>query len=90
MMQEWWINFHFLRPWWLLLLLFPLLWFGRYLRGGANKSSWEKVVDSRLLNYLLVKGSSGQRRIMAWTALIGLAGAIDSGAGGGKSADDCA
>lgn len=81
MMQEWWINFHFLRPWWLLLLLFPLLWFGRYLRGGANKSSWEKVVDSRLLNYLLVKGSSGQRRIMAWTALIGLAGAIVAAAG---------
>lgn len=80
-MAEWWINFHFLRPWWLLLLLIPLFWFGRYLRGGANKSSWEKVVDSRLLDYLLVKGSSGQRRIMAWLALVGILSAIIAAAG---------
>ena len=80
-MAEWWINFHFLRPWWLLLLAVPLLWFGRYLRGGANKSSWEKVVDSRLLGYLLVKGSSGQRKIMAWLALAGIVSAIIAAAG---------
>lgn len=80
-MAEWWINFHFLRPWWLLLLMVPLLWFGRYFRAGAGKSSWEKVVDERLLGYLLVKGSSGQRRIMAWLALLGIIGAIIATAG---------
>lgn len=80
-MTEWWINFHFLRPWWLLMALIPLVILRRYLRRDANKSSWEKVVDERLLKYLLVKGSSGQRRVTAWLALVGVITAIIAAAG---------
>ena len=80
-MESFLINFHFLRPWWLLLLLIPIFWFGRYWRSSANKSSWEKVVDERLLSYLLVKGSSGQRKVMAWLALLGIISAIIAAAG---------
>ena len=72
-MQEFINAFHFLRPWWLLLLVIPLFFYGRYLRGASNQSSWEKVCDKRLLDYLLIRGSSTQRKVMAWTALIGLA-----------------
>ena len=48
-MTEWLVNFHFLRPWWLLLAVIPLVILRRYLRRDANKSSWEKVIDERLL-----------------------------------------
>lgn len=80
-MTEWLVNFHFLRPWWLLLAVIPLVILQRYLRRDANKSSWEKVIDERLLKYLLVKGSSGQRRSAAWLALIGIVSAIIAAAG---------
>ena len=80
-MTGWLINFHFLRPWLLLLLLLPLLVFRRYLQGNANKSSWEKAVDARLLKYLLIKGSSGQRKFIVRLAAIGIVGAIIAAAG---------
>ena len=38
-MQEFINAFHFLRPWWLLLLVIPLFFYGRYLRGASNQSS---------------------------------------------------
>lgn len=80
-MEEFWLKFHFLRPWWLLLLLLPLFFYIKNLRGKTNKSSWEKVCDKRLLDYLLIKGSSAQRKIMSWLALLGLATAILAAAG---------
>lgn len=80
-MLQWWVNFHFLRPWWLLLLIVPLLWFGKFFKSGKSQSSWEKVIDKRLLGYLLVKGSSGQRKIMAWLALLGIMSGIIAAAG---------
>lgn len=80
-MQEFINAFHFLRPWWLLLLVIPLFFYGRYLRGASNQSSWEKVCDKRLLDYLLIRGSSTQRKVMAWTALIGLVTGIVAAAG---------
>lgn len=72
-MQEFITNFHFLRPFWLLSLLVPLLFYWRYYRGLNNKSTWENVCDKKLLNFLLVKGSSSQRRlitILCMTAFI--------------------
>lgn len=80
-MMEWLINFHFLRPWLLLLLILPLLMFRRYLQSSTNKSSWEKAVDARLLKYLLIKGSSAQRKIIVRLAAIGIIGAIIAVAG---------
>lgn len=80
-MAEWWSAFHFLRPWWLLLLLLPLWQFGRFRRGASSLSSWEKICDKRLLQFLLIKGSSKQRKFTAWVALTGMLGAIFAAAG---------
>lgn len=63
-MQEFITNFHFLRPFWLLALLIPLLFYWRYYRGLNNKSTWENVCDKKLLNFLLIKGSSTQRQLI--------------------------
>lgn len=78
---QWWSAFHFLRPWLLLLLIFPLWFYGRYFHGRNNQSSWEKVCDKKLLSYLLVKGSSAQRKIMAWLGMLGILTAILAAAG---------
>ncbi len=80
-MAEFWHNFHFLRPWFLLLLLLPLGLYGFYFRGIKSASSWQKVIDKRLLDYLLVKGSAAKRRFLVLTALIGMVIAIVSAAG---------
>lgn len=80
-MEEFISNFHFLRPWYLLLLLLPLFFYGKFFRGLKNKSSWEGVCDKRLLDYLLIKGSSVQRKTIAYFAFIGFIGAILSLAG---------
>ena len=69
-------NFHFLRPLWLLTLL-PLLFLGRGLWNGLkNTSAWETVCDKNLLDFLIVKGSSRQRRVIRYLALIGLLSGI--------------
>ena len=74
-------NFHFLRPWLLLLLVFPLLLFV-YWRGRINSaSSWEKVCDKNLLKFLLVKGSALQRRLTFYLCGLGLMTAIFGAAG---------
>jgi len=54
-------QFHFLRPWWLLLLL-PLagLSWG-LLRGHYDRGNWRTVVDERLMPYVL-SGADGARR----------------------------
>lgn len=80
-MGEFWNAFHFLRPWLLLLLFIPLLFYGRYFRGARNQSSWEKVCDKNLLNFLLIKGSSAQRKILGHLALTGMIVAIIAAAG---------
>jgi len=80
-MQEFIQNFHFLRPWCLLLLIVPLiLYFAYYQRLNAT-SSWEKVCDKNLLNFLLIKGSSIQRRIIFYICSIGFLSAVISASG---------
>lgn len=44
----WW-NFHFLRPWWLLLLPLILLPLWRL----ASRSRWEQVIDAHLVPYVI-------------------------------------
>jgi len=67
------LNFHFLRPWLLLLLLIPfVLLFLRHKKYG-NASSWENVCDKDLLPFLLIKGTNSNRRNMfrmVWIALV--------------------
>lgn len=75
-MQEFISNFHFLRPLWLIFLILPLFFYWKYFRGINNKSSWENVCDKKLLNYLLIRGSSTQRRLIAILSLLGFIGAI--------------
>lgn len=81
MMEEFLHNFHFIRPWLLLLLALPAVLYGIYFKGINAQSSWQKVIDERLLNYLLVKGSAAKRQIFMGTALAGLIGAVIAAAG---------
>ena len=80
-MSEMLNNFHFLRPWLLLLLVLPIAFYWRYYKGTHNKSSWEKVCDKNLLDFLLIKGSSSQRKVIGYFALTGLLVAIFAAAG---------
>jgi len=69
-------NFHFLRPWFLLLLVVPVAFYGLYFKVYGGTSSWQKIIDKRLLGYLLIKGSATKRRLFLWIFLTGLATAI--------------
>lgn len=80
-MEEFLHNFHFIRPWLLLLAILPAVLYGVYFKGVNAQSSWQKVIDERLLNYLLVKGSAAKRQIFMGTALAGLIGAVIAAAG---------
>lgn len=61
--MEWLSDFHFLRPYWLIALILPFL-FGYYsLKNDVIQSSWAKVCDEHLLNFLLVKGHNKQRKL---------------------------
>ena len=65
-------NFHFLRPWWLIVLAaLPLLWMilsGR----GSDAGAWRGVVDAHLLEHLLVRGNdAAPSKTPRWLAMIG-------------------
>ncbi len=80
-MAEFWHNFHFLRPWLLVLLVLPLWGYWRYFKGVKNQSSWEKVCDKKLLDFLLVKGSARQRKNIGHIGLAGMLAAVIAAAG---------
>lgn len=80
-MTEFWQNFHFLRPWLLLLLLLPAALYVFYFRGLNAQSSWQKVINKRLLDFLLIKGSAVKRRVLVWLGGLGLIAAITAAAG---------
>ncbi len=81
MIEEFITNFHFLRPWLLLLLLLPILLYTRYYKMSNLQSSWQKVIDKRLLSYLLVKGSATKRKAYIFSILLALVVAIIASAG---------
>ena len=74
-------NFHFIRPWVLLFLLIPLLFRFYMFKNDENLSSWEKVCDKKLLNYLLIKNKKSKRRLSAFMMYLGLITAIISASG---------
>lgn len=69
-------NFHFIRPWCLLLFLVVALVYWRFYNVLETVSSWEKVCDKNLLKYLLIKGSSRQRKFVFYLGVIGFVCAI--------------
>ncbi|MDR1694687.1 MAG: VWA domain-containing protein [Lactobacillaceae bacterium] len=62
-------NFHFIRPLWLLALIIPIIFYFRFFNGLRNKSSWENVVDQNLLSFLLIRGSSQNRKMLGYVGL---------------------
>jgi len=80
-MNNFFSDFHFLRPWLLLLAFLPILIYWKYYKGSKNKSSWEKVCDKNLLDFLLVRGSSFQRKNIGYIGLIALLLAIIAASG---------
>lgn len=69
-MTEYLHNFHFLRPWFLLLLAIPVILYFLYSQSGNIQSSWQKVINKRLLGYLLIKGSAKKRRLFTISAFV--------------------
>ena len=68
--MEWLTEFHFLRPYLLIGLIIPLSMLWGLWKNERIQSSWADVCDENLLNYLLVKGQSRQRRIPVVLAAI--------------------
>jgi len=67
-------GFHFLRPWWLLLLplLMLILWYLRRVR--LQSRSWQSVCDAELLPHLLISenGVRQRRGVLLVVTLVGL------------------
>ena len=57
----WWQDFHFLRPYWLIGLILPVLIYLKSYSPQKAESAWIKVCDENLLDFLLIK-SNGEKR----------------------------
>ena len=57
----WWQDFHFLRPYWLIGLILPVLIYLKSYSQQKAESAWSKVCDENLLDFLLIK-SNGEKR----------------------------
>ena len=56
------LDFHFVRPLFLLFLMFAFLYYAKFKRADKHGSSWSNVCDKHLLDFLIIKGSSSSRR----------------------------
>ncbi|MBB4389380.1 MULTISPECIES: VWA domain-containing protein [Rhizobium] len=68
-------DFHFIRPWLLLLLLLPALILWLASRSGDVRSQWKSMIAPHLLDNLMVDGSAGSRIRPSWV----LAGVLVAG-----------
>lgn len=80
-MSEFWLNFHFLRPWFLCFLLAPVLLFFIKQKAGEQISSWGSVCDKNLLDFLLVKGSNAKNISLSGFIYLGMIAASIAAAG---------
>ena len=80
-MSEFWLNFHFLRPWFLCFLLAPVLLFFIKQKAGEQISSWGNVCDKNLLDFLLVKGSNAKNISLSGFIYLGMIAASIAAAG---------
>ncbi|WP_029914929.1 VWA domain-containing protein [Pelobacter seleniigenes] len=73
--------FHFLRPWWFLLLppLLVLLWL--FWRRRLQSRSWQEICDPQLLPHLLIGRSRRRAHWPLWLLLVGLLLSITALAG---------
>ncbi len=67
------MEFHFLRPWWFLMLLPLLALAWHHWRSLGNGRDWSGIIDPRLLPHLLVGQQTEKKRApMLFALLIGL------------------
>jgi Ca-activated chloride channel homolog len=76
-----WVDFHFIRPFWLLALIPFLTVLTVLLRNKLNRGNWAEVCDAELLPYLLQEKTGTQSRLLliagsiaAFLVIIALAG----------------
>jgi Ca-activated chloride channel family protein len=67
-------EFHFLRPWWLLVLVALIIALYLVRKRRLTSRHWERVIDSRLLPFVLVGDSSGTR--IGSIVALGVAGVL--------------
>ena len=67
-------QFHFLRPYWLLLLPLHIAVLWLMIKRRLGNRSWEAVCDENLLPYMLIDGSTRSRRLPV--LLVGLSGLL--------------
>ena len=74
-------EFHFIRPYFLLLIIPAIYFCWAFIRRKHKKNAWTSVVDAHLLNYLLIDQGQSKRRsliilvLLAWlVAIFALAG----------------
>ena len=80
-MSEFINEFHFIRPLILLLLIIPVFFAWKQFKSLTRVSSWANVCDKNLLDFLLVKGSSTQRKFILWLGMLGFVLAIIAASG---------
>ena len=64
-------TFHFIRPYWLFLLIPLLLIVIFFLQNRLSKSNWEKICDPKLLPHLLIEKEGKQKHIPIYLLAIG-------------------
>ncbi|NEI96428.1 VWA domain-containing protein [Rhizobium ruizarguesonis] len=74
-------DFHFIRPWLLLLLVLPLLIFWLASRSGDVRSQWKDIIAPHLLDSLVVAGTPGSKVRPSWLLAGILAAGIVGAAG---------
>ena len=80
-MMSFWAEFHFLRPWLLLLLVIPFVVYFMFLKTETGASSWARVCDKPLLQFLLIKSKGTHRKQRIRLMLLGLTTAVLAAAG---------
>lgn len=80
-MTDFFNNFHFLRPYFLIFLIIPFLLYRKNINFRNGLSPWRQVCDKKLLDYLLVKEKKAQKIPLNLFMYLALIWATIAGAG---------